>query len=299
MIDDDRDDVLEEEELDDGDSPGSIEDSGSGLDDGDSGSEEGKLSWKEKRKQRGRDLVAKAKRERYEAEQRALRAEQRNLDLERRLNQLEGRVVGDQKKQEETDIDSQLMENYNERVMLSREIESRRANGDNIDQNDINRYLRRQKELDDQQYELRYKKYGAPAQQQAQTQQEPPQVQLLKYKYGDVITNQRATAWATGQMQATLAERDVPPTQEEAMQILDTVMDRTRQRFKMGEYGKSTDSSKKRFSGVGSDFSTPGSARKSPSHNLSETEKAMARQFYSDSDMDEETMYKKFAKEIR
>lgn len=297
--DDNIDDVLENEDEPIGDLPGAVEDSGSGLDDGDIGSEEGKLTWKEKRRQRGRNLVAEAKKAAAEAERRALEAERRNLEMERRLQEIEGRVSGTQKKQEEDDLDTRLMENYNKRVRLSANIEARRANGEQLTDEERNQYLREAKELDDEQYELRFKKYGSTPQPQQPVQQEAPQVQALKYKYGDVITNQRATAWATGQMQATLAEREHQPTQEEAMQILDEVMERTRQRFRIGSYSKSTDTSKKKFSGVGSDYSTPGGGRGKAPVNLTDTEKSMARQFYSDTDLSEEEMYKKFAKEVR
>jgi hypothetical protein len=299
MFDDENDNVLENEDEPIDGSPGSIEDSGSGLDDDDSGSQEGKLTWKEKRRQRGRDLVAEAKRDKYEAEQRALRADQRAVELERRLNQIEGRLGSDQKKQEEDDVDKALMENYNARVRLSREINARAANNETLTDAESEQYLRETKKLDDEQYELRSRKFDRPAQQQPQQPQESPQIQALRYKYADVVTNQRATAWATGQMQSTIAEREHPPTQQEAMEILDDVMNRTRQRFRIGEHSKSTDASKNRFSGVGSDYSTTGGRRGKAPVNLTDTEKAMARQFYSDTEMSEEEMYKRFAKEVR
>lgn len=298
-----EDDVLDgEENLEDEDVQDTEDPEPSPGDEQGEDGEERKLSRRERRAKRGRDLVAESKRQAYEAQQRLLDEQRRNTDLERRLNELEGRVTSTRKKEEEDDIDKQIMDNYNEHVMLAQSYNARIENGSPLTDSERDEFLKKKKRLDDDQYNLRFKKYGAPQQQVQQQPQEAPEVQALRQRYFDVMGDKVATAWATGQLQSIVAERysetGVKPTPSETIGILDDIMDRARDRFKIGNRGKASDSTKRKYSGMSGDYRTS-TPRGGPVEQLSEQEKSMARQFYSDQDMDEATMYKKFAKEVK
>jgi len=259
--------------------------------------EEPRLSRRERRKLRGQNLVAESQKLRYEAEQRSIELERRNMEMERRLNELEGRVSKSSVQEHENDLDKSIANNYKERVRLSREFSALAANSnEQLSEEDQQAYLDKVRRLDDEQYELRARKFGQFSQQQA-TPREPPEVQALRTRYFDVTSNQRATSWATAQMQAAIAERDIPPSKDEALTMLDDVMHRTRQKFKLGDYGKPSDATKRKYAGVGSDYSQPSGSRNTATSPLSEQEKSMARVMYSD--LDEQLAFKKFAKEVK